>query len=235
MHPQPLHKYQYKYKGEVGGRNRSSPHQKHRKRECHPQKCIVPQILRNVAVLLLPRSPLPRAADRYSVKLHAEVFGKKSITVEMRDLRMALMRVQYSKADWMTQNSWPSWAGRMTRWESCCAKSLAAGTVHEQEQLNELMKLQFKHFQKIKWNVIYVFILKFYLCVSDVVRWMRNIYMLIRICAQFHYAYGMEVGPCSFEGAFFSIQIRHGVKMFGSQPPWSQNWCLVPALVFDRT
>jgi hypothetical protein len=34
-----------------------------------------------------------------SVKLHAEVFGKKSITVEMRDLRMVLVRVQDSKAD----------------------------------------------------------------------------------------------------------------------------------------
>jgi len=28
--------------------------------------------------------------------------------------------------------------------------------------------------------------------------------------------------------AFFSIQIRRGVKKFWLQAPWSQNWCLVP-------
>jgi hypothetical protein len=34
-------------------------------------------------------------------------------------------------------------------------------------------------------------------------------------------------------GAFFSIQIGCGVKNFGSQTPWSKNWCLVQELVFN--
>jgi len=43
----------------------------------------------------------------------------------------------------------------------------------------------------------------------------------------------MELRPTTIMGAFFSIQIRFRVKKFRLQAPWSQNWCLVPELVFD--
>jgi hypothetical protein len=43
----------------------------------------------------------------------------------------------------------------------------------------------------------------------------------------------MKLGAWSFMGAFFSIQIGFGVKNFGSQTPWSKNWCLVQELVFN--
>ena len=43
----------------------------------------------------------------------------------------------------------------------------------------------------------------------------------------------MELRPNTIMCAFFSIQIRRGVKKFRLQAPWSQNWCLVPELVFD--
>jgi hypothetical protein len=43
----------------------------------------------------------------------------------------------------------------------------------------------------------------------------------------------MELRPYTIMCAFFSIQIRRGVKKFRSQAPWAQNWCLVPELVFD--
>jgi len=37
----------------------------------------------------------------------------------------------------------------------------------------------------------------------------------------------MELRPNTIMCAFFSIQIRRGVKKFRLQAPWSQNWCLV--------
>jgi len=43
----------------------------------------------------------------------------------------------------------------------------------------------------------------------------------------------MELRPNTIMCAFFSIQIRRGVKKFRLQAPWSQNCCLVPELIFD--
>ncbi len=42
----------------------------------------------------------------------------------------------------------------------------------------------------------------------------------------------MKLGAWSCMGAFFSIQIGCGAEKFGSQTPWSKNWCLDQELVF---
>ena len=40
-------------------------------------------------------------------------------------------------------------------------------------------------------------------------------------------SFSMELRPNTIMCAFFSIQIRRGLKKFRLQAPWSQNWCLV--------